>query len=147
MRKILLFLLLCIIIPSSCFANYFDDRPWQYICYQNDIQYKSYIDMNSVSVIRYDPPYYTIDATTYTFDYVNQFGLVKVNRYFYDYNKQQIYWNMINIGKCFEDGTSSLNPDNPLEKPIGPIYLQRYSTGYMAAELAFMKSYNAGFTH
>lgn len=69
MKKIFpLVLLTFLLIPNLCFANYFDQYPEKYRVYFKDSQYKSYLDFNSIKVRRYDPPFYTIDVTTCTFD-------------------------------------------------------------------------------
>lgn len=146
MKKIVLFVIaIAVFIPSICFANYFDQYPKRYIDYDSSQQYKSYLDIESVAVRRYDPPYYTIDITTYTFDYINQFGMVKKNRYFYDYKRQTISWQILNVGLCDEQGNIDIEErTEPLTTELIPIKIP--SPGYLVAEFAFTKSYGMPFS-
>ena len=48
-------------------AMFFDDNP-RYIQVGHDDTTESYVDMNSIQSIRYDPPYYIIKATVVTYD-------------------------------------------------------------------------------
>lgn len=146
MKKIsCIFLFIILLIPSLCFANYFDQYPKKYVVYDKTEQYKSYLDMDSVAVRRYDPPYYTIDVMTYSFDYVRQFGMAKQNRYFYNYETQTISWQVLNMGTCDEYGNVNIQyREEPLMTELIP--LKKYSSGYLAAEFAFTKAYNMPFT-
>lgn len=145
MKKIVLFMLtIAVFIPNVCFANYFDNQPRRYAVYASTTQYKSYADLKSVAVQRYDPPIYIIDITTYSFDYVNQWGMVKINRYFYNMDTQTVLWQLINVGKCGENGYIDI--DNKPDKPVSQaIAVERYSPSYIAADLAFMKAYKMHF--
>ena len=143
MKKILLMLIaISAFMSSICFANYYDENPERYIVYDSTSEHKSYVDIESTVVRRYEPPYYTIDITSYTFDLINDAGYVKENRYFYDYDKQTIQWQILSLGRCDEDGNiSSLRA---MKAKV--VYLEIPSSGYLASEFAFMKSYNMPFS-
>ena len=76
MKKILISLLSFLLLTSVAWANYFDNYPKRFVSYDSTSRFKAYIDMDSVNVVRYDPPYYEIQATTYYFDYVLHGGRV-----------------------------------------------------------------------
>lgn len=151
-RKLLaysLFLFL-IIIPVNSYANYFTDNPHRFINYFTSEQYTSYADINSVNVIRYNPPYYVIDVTTYTFDYVNQVIFATVERFYYNYDKQTMRVSLIKTAMASDDGTSGL--DNAKALPTGvyniddmPI-IKKFTPEYLLGETAFMKAYRMFFT-
>jgi len=145
MKKLFSIILLSfLLIPNLCFANYFDQYPEKYCVYFKDSQYKSYLDFNSIKVRRYDPPFYTIDVTTYTFDYINQIGTIRENRYFYDYDNQSISWQILNIGTCDEMGNINIQyRQEPLLNELIPI--EKLSPGHFLSEIIFLKCYNMCF--
>lgn len=135
----------CILFTNTCWANYYDDHPERYICCQKDERYKGYIDINSVIVRRYDPPFYTIDADLYTMDYLYQSGIIFQCRFFYNYEKQNIHVQVINSGFCDEKGNKQIEyRTEPFSYEMN--YVNKYSAWYLAADFAFMKAYNIPFT-
>jgi hypothetical protein len=99
--------------------------------------------MDTVSVLRYDPPYYQIKADTYYFDYVQHAGIMKTMIFYYDYNHQTICSQWISIYSCDENGNlgkgAPINMDSLLA-------MKKYGPGYLAGEMAFIKAYNMPFT-
>lgn len=144
MKKIVSLVFILLLNMNACFANYFDDNSNKFISYASNPQYKEYLDLDSIQVLRYDPPYYIITAETYIFDYVHNLGIKYVNKYFYDYNTKVISWQMVGMFRCDEDGNIGNGGFLPEQKNFD-IYLKDYSPGYHAAELAFQKSYNIPF--
>ena len=144
----IIFIILCVVIsfPTICFANYFDDNSKRYVCYQNDERFKSYLDLNSVTAVRYDPPYYSIDADIITFDYIGQIGCLYHNRFFYNYNTKEILSKNINMYPCYENGYTDKSYDYGISLTSSiPIKLYSDSAGYLGANLAFLKCYNMIF--
>ncbi|MCU6715622.1 hypothetical protein OCV58_12010 [Megasphaera butyrica] len=144
-KKIFLIFFLIICPLNFSFANYFDNYPDRFLCYDSSIRFKSYLDLNSVKVIRYDPPYYAIQVDRYSFDYELHAGLKTVNIYFYDYNSQIISWQVIGMFECDENG--NLGKGGMLSKSYNAVYLKDFSPGYLAASLTFMQAYKMPFHH
>lgn len=149
---------LCIVIsiPTICFANYFDNNPKRYFNYYNSEQYSAYADVDSVNVVRYNPPYYVIDITEYTIDYVNQATIASLLRFYYNYDKQTMRFILIKAAPASsEDGTSKLDnvpiyfnsiyPSNIKTIDKCPL-VEKYSGNYLLGETAFFKAYHMFFT-
>ena len=51
-------------------TNFLDNNP-RFVQVGHDDTTESYIDMNTIQSVRYDPPYYIIRATVVTYDYAN----------------------------------------------------------------------------
>lgn len=144
MRKI--FFILCILFsfPSICLANYFDDNSERYFCYQNDERFKSYLDKKSITSIRYDPPYYSIDANIITFDYMNGIGALSRERYFYNYDTKEIRVKTQNLYLCYENGSVDKSYDYNLALSELRL-LPKTSAGHLCANLAFFNNYRMFF--
>lgn len=67
MKKFLISLLSCLLLTSVAWANYFDNYPKRFVSYDSTSRFKAYIDMDSVNVVRYDPPYYEIHGCVKSF--------------------------------------------------------------------------------
>ena len=70
-------------------AMFFDDNP-RYIQVGHDDTTESYVDMNSIQSIRYDPPYYIIKATVVTYDYTTNVASGYENKFFYNFKAQTV---------------------------------------------------------
>lgn len=144
--------ILCIVvsIPTICFANYFDNNPKRYFNYYNSEQYSAYADLDSVSVVRYNPPYYVIDITEYAIDYVNQVTMAVLLRFYYNYDKQTMRFTLIKAAPASaEDGTSKLDITPSLSniETINNLpVIEKYSGNYLLGETAFFKAYHMFFT-
>lgn len=143
MRKVLAALIFFILICTMSYANYFDNYPKRFVSYDSTSRFKAYIDMDSVNVVRYDPPYYEIEATTYYFDYVLHSGLKRSMLFYYDYDKQTIAYQLQSLYECDEDGNVGRGGHSSI-KTIIPF--KKYSPGYCAGEFAFVKAYGVFFT-
>lgn len=137
-------LLFCL-MTSTCLANYFDDNSDRFISYQSTKHYKEYVDLDSINVIRYDPPYYVIQAETYVFDYVKHLDMRYVNQYFYNYDNKNINWQVNAMAKC--DENRNISNEVTLEDGKQPyLALGKTSPGYRAAKIVFEKAYDIPFT-
>lgn len=143
MKKILISLLSCLLLTSVAWANYFDNYPKRFVSYDSTSRFKAYIDMDSVNVVRYDPPYYEIQATTYYFDYVLHGGMKRSMLFYYDYDKQTIAYQLQSLYECDEEGNVGRGGPSSITTIIP---FKKYSPGYMAGELAFVKAYGIPFT-
>lgn len=154
----IIFIILCVVIsfPTICFANYFDDNPKRYLNYYSSEQYTCYADLDSVNVVRYNPPYYAIDITEYTIDYVNQATFASLVRFYYNYDKQTMRFILIKAAPASsEDGTSKLDNVPIYFNTIYPSNIktinncplaEKYSGNYLLGEIAFLKAYHMFFT-
>lgn len=51
---------------------------------------KTYLDLNSVKVVRYDPPFYVIEGDILVEDYESGKNYLFSEKYFYDYNRRSV---------------------------------------------------------
>lgn len=124
-------------------ANYFDDNK-NFIATGSSMESKTYIDINSVQVTRYSPPYYIIQANTYFFNYKDSIITKQIEQYFYDYDTKQIKMLILGMYRCDESGNVSKGMMFPIEnRPY--INLPTNSVGYISASLAFYKAYRIIF--
>ena len=70
-------------------ATFLDDNPRFVQVGHNDTT-ESYIDMNTIQSVRYDPPYYIIRATVVTYDYANNTVQGYDNNFFYNFKAQTV---------------------------------------------------------
>ena len=122
-------------------AMFFDDNP-RYIQVDRDDTTESYIDMNSIQNIRYDPPYYIIRATVITYDYTTNIATGYENNYFYNFKRQTV--KAQTIATCVYDEYGVPSPfmpiANPTVSPADPV-------NSIAADNAFFSCYNVKFYH
>jgi len=89
-KKILALLVTFLAIGSMLVsAMFFDDNP-RYIQVGHSDTTISYMDMNSIQSIRYDPPFYMIRATVITYDYTRNTATGFENNFFYNFNAQTV---------------------------------------------------------
>lgn len=124
-------------------AMFFDDNP-QYIQVGHDDLTESYIDMNSIQSIRYDPPYYIIRATVLTYDYTNNKATGYENNFFYNFKGQTVKAQTLSNILYDEKGL----PVSQLIIADPEVNLcDRYSVNGKAADKAFFNCYNMTFYH
>ena len=70
-------------------ATFLDDNP-RFVQVGHDDTTESYIDMNTIQSVRYDPPYYIIRATVVTYDYANNTVQGYDNNFFYNFKAQTV---------------------------------------------------------
>ncbi len=124
-------------------AMFFDDNP-RYIQVGHDDTTESYIDMNSIQPIRYDPPYYMIKATVITYDYTTNTATGYENNFFYNFKNQTVKTQTISTLLYDEKGLPSTQIilANPEVQPC-----DRYSVNGKAADNAFFNCYSMTFYH
>ncbi|MGE1061409.1 hypothetical protein NXG27_02040 [Megasphaera paucivorans] len=143
-KKILALLVTFLAIGSMLVsAMFFDDNP-RYIQVGHSDTTISYMDMNSIQSIRYDPPFYMIRATVITYDYTRNTATGFENNFFYNFNAQTVKAQLIGaysydtIGKAVSrqqfDGQD-------------PNLCDQYSVNGIAANKAFFNCYNMTFYH
>ena len=125
-------------------AMFFDDNP-RYIQVGHDEMTESYIDMNSINSIRYDPPSYVIQATVLTYDYSTNTATGYQNNFFYNFNAQTVRTQTLST-MTYDTlkGTPSAQTINP-DPEVATT--DRYSVNGKAADNAFFNCYNMTFYH
>ena len=172
MKKLFLLLTIFSLFTVSAFAVSLDElrnSPERYKHIYADQTLDGYVEIPSINVTRYNPPYYIINATIYTVEYeTNTIGKVD-STFFYDYNRSSealkkklsnnmlileeqeknsgIQWKASGLIDYHFDGSIyrpylHINPANPkFSSEEVPIT----SLGYMAATYSFYKAYNMYF--
>lgn len=143
MKKILLTLFISLGITIPCFANFLSDNPGQYQKIDRTPKATVYVDKDSVSVIRYEPPYYVIQANTFFVQYDQ--GIIKrcTDRYFYDYKNQTIQRQVLDAYTYNEDGSIA----NHTGDNVPLMLMQSHTVGWDIANYIFFKSYNTFFSN
>ena len=81
-----IFLILLPLTTNAISLQEIKDNPSKFKYIYADNKGDGYIDINSINVIRYAPPYYVINSSLYLVDYSNN-AIAQLNStYFYDYN-------------------------------------------------------------
>lgn len=172
MKKLFLLLVIFSLVTASAFAVSLDElrnSPERYKLVQANSLGEEYIDINSISVMIYNPPYYTINATTYIVAYDKTVIMQLDNIFFYNYNqsvnslvkkfitpeevtarikkdtgiKSQIKGAAVfNYDGSIHETYHQYNLSNSMYIPLKPdIFLP----SYMSALYSFYKSYNMYF--
>lgn len=90
MKNLLVSLALALFIPISSLAVSLDElqsTPNRYIKMAEDVQSTSYLDIDSITSIRYSPPYYTLQADEYIIRFTHDVIIQTTSVYNYDYNR------------------------------------------------------------
>ena len=172
MKKLFLLLVIFSLVTASAFAVSLDElrnSPERYKLVQANSLGEEYIDINSISVMRYNPPYYTINATTYIVAYDKTVIMQLDNIFFYNYNQS-----VNSLVKKFitpEEVTARIKKDTGIKSQIKgaavfnydgsiqetyhqynlsnsryiPLKANNFSPAYMSALYSFYKSYNIYF--
>lgn len=91
-EKLIIFVMLVAAIFSftTAYANLFDNNS-NYEKYTSDEISASYLDLNSIEVLRYDPPFYAIKVNDIYWPYdTDQFYLVTPTIYLYNFNTKVV---------------------------------------------------------
>ena len=172
MKKLFLLLTIFSLFSMSAFAVSLDElrnTPERYKLVQADSLNEQYIDINSINVMRYNPPYYTINATTYTVAYDKTVIMQLDNIFFYNYNQSvnSLVKKFITpeeiTARVKEDtgikfqikGAALFNYDGSIQETYHqydlsnsmykPLKAHIFSASYMSALYSFYKSYNMYF--
>lgn len=107
-------------------ATFLDDNP-RFVQVGHDDTTESYIDMNTIQSVRYDPPYYIIRATVVTYDYANNTVQGYDNNFFYNFKAQTVKTQTLgDVGYDLQGNVvSTLSLPNPEVKTTGPPVCQR----------------------
>lgn len=136
MKKVLVMLLVMVgllAVPNvSLAAN------WVTVNRKIDSEYA--IDLDSVRVIRYDPPFYVIEDIERLTKYSGG-SIEGIYRYFYDYDNKEVRRQDIALRDVGDSWTYAV--DVGAERP--PEIAKEGTIGEVLANLAFQKAYNMRF--
>lgn len=124
---------------TTVYANPFDNNS-NYVKIGADEQVAEYLDLNSVSCTRYDPPYYALKATVVMWSYTNDTYSIFSDTYLYNYNTKHV------IDYCNEMSVYSSNGSllsHTYEQQPSEVY--RDTNGGLLANLIFAKYYGQSF--
>ena len=133
MKKIfvLLLVMVCSLFTPVLATNF--------VWLSSDMTQDWYFDVDSVNVVRYEPPLYTIDAVV---KHVNlERGSVALDkfRFFYNINTKEMQRSIME--RSLDDGnTWDYNPDRKA------FYTRKGSHGYHAGDFAFYRAYHMWFS-
>ena len=145
MIKKYLAVLAVVFMTGTAFASpmFFDDNP-RYIQVGRDDTTESYVDMQSIQSIRYDPPFYIIQATVITHDFTNNTTTGYENKFFYNFKAQTVKAQTIATMPYDANGL----PAQAFMLPNPSVNLcAQYSVNGKAADKAFFNCYNMTFYH
>ena len=172
MKKLFLLLTIFSLFTMSAFAVSLDElrnSPERYKLVQADSLNEQYIDINSINVMRYNPPYYTINATTYNVSYDQNLIIKHEEVFFYNYNRSvnSLRLKFSTTGAIAAElkkdtgitlqlrGMETYDYNGQVSMPyqyidpssslFPPLKAHMFSPGYMAAMYSFLKSYNMYF--
>jgi len=144
LKKMLIITLMLFSSFSICFADVFDDNTSQYIPIGSTMDLKEYLDINSVQVIRYDPPYYIIQADAIVKYYTHGTILRITSKYFYNYNTKVIQAQDLSMIACNENGETQGN----VVSANSTVWNIRWDNPrYKEADLIFKKAYDIPFNN
>ena len=103
---------------------------------------ESYIDMNTIQSVRYDPPYYIIRATVVTYDYANNTVQGYDNNFFYNFKAQTVKTQT--LGDVSYDLQGNVLSTSALPNPEVKT-TDRLSVNGHAANRAFRTCYDMNF--
>lgn len=146
MRKIIrllsivgLLLILVFSLGSEVYANPFDNDP-NYFKYGEDEKSASYVDLNSISCTRYDPPYYAMSALDIAWYYSDNTYTKNNLIILYNYNTKKVIFNYNGYSHYSDDGSLLSNSDNAYSFEVFP-----NTVGATLADVVFYKYYNQFF--
>lgn len=105
----------------------------------SDMTQDWYVDIDSVNVIRYEPPLYTIDAIVKDVNLEKGSIVLYRIRFFYDINAKEMKLSMMDGSR--DNGNTW--DYNPVRKAT---YMRKGSHGYNMGEAAFYKAYRMWFS-
>lgn len=170
MKKLFFLLAIFSLFASSTFAISLDElrnSPEQFKHVYTDETFETYVNVPSINVTSYNPPYYSINATVYAVEHAANRIIKSDMTFFYDYNrsseilkkkfsnsaliineqqKNSGVQSKINNIKFYHLDGSVQNvslPDSSLLSNRVPILIP--SAAYTAATYSFYKSYNIYF--
>lgn len=136
MRKILMILVAIVSLSTSIVCAQ------HFVGFQQNITTESYIDLDSVAVKKYAPPYYIIEVT-YGHKLLGQQEIYAIReRFLYDYDRQEIKVSHVAQNHKDKYGNWTGWVDYATREPAD---VQPGTIGYTLANLAFYKAYHMVF--
>ena len=136
MRKILMILVSIVSLSTSIVCAQ------HFVGFQQNITTESYIDLDSVAVKKYAPPYYIIEVT-YGHKLLGQQEIYAIReRFLYDYDRQEIKVSHVAQNHKDKYGNWTGWVDYATREPAD---VQPGTIGYTLANLAFYKAYHMAF--
>lgn len=129
----------CFSIMAS--ATFLDSNT-RFVQVGHDDTTESYLDLNTIQSVRYDPPYYIIRATVITYDYAHNTVQGYDNNFFYNFKAQTVKTQTLgDVGYDLQGNVvSTLALPNPEVKTT-----DRLSANGNAANRAFRACYDMNF--
>lgn len=127
-------------------AAFYDDTS-RYVPVVKSMEFVSYVDMDSVESVRYDPPFYILKGRLVSVGY-NYNNMITYNTYkiFYDIDTRTAKYQLIQLRSVDEDGSIKFEVDIEKEKKIQKTELIKYGTPlFYLAEGLFYKYYGEHF--
>lgn len=143
MKRIIIILSFLLLSFSTCLGNYFDNNPSKYFKFASVENIALYLDTDSVSVERYEPPYYIIKVDMISDDFYKNEITQYTIRNFYNYNTRVMQSTIDKINLLDNEGNLKAIVDMT---PDSPRVLIQKTPGYFIANFAFLKSYNMYFS-
>lgn len=135
--------LLFILLFSCTYAGAIDLTQDKYVKVYEDMTKAIYMNIDSPTVTRYDPPYYIIRGEMVYQDYTKDTITVYTDNYFYDYTYQVIGYQPTGAATVyFSDGTIDSTPF-PVLDPVA--ILPKGSIGSNIGDKYFSICYNIPF--
>lgn len=138
MKKLLLFFICLFCIPTAIFAS--DNR--NIVVIAHNVKVTVGIDLNSVNVIRYDPPYYVINVFEYYEDYSKGLLGARQAQYFFDYNTREIQRKTLN--QYTSDGSTDFEEVEDYDTDLQMV--SKDTGAYIIGNYLFYKAYGMYFS-
>lgn len=126
---------------TSVMAMFFDDNP-RYIQVGRSDLTTSYLDVNSIQSVRYDPPFYMIRATIVTYDYSIGMTTGLENNFFYNFKGQTVKAQLVSV-YTYDDAGNPMSQQIYSGQEVNAC--DRNSVNGTAANKAFFNCYNMTF--
>lgn len=138
MKKLVVLLLFVLCIPLAIFAN--DNQ--NIVAITHNMEVSVGIDVNSIKVARYEPPYYIINVTEYHKNFAKGLWGMRESQYFFDYDKREIQTKTLK--QYTSDGSSPFTEDEYYNTDLRTA--SDGSLAYLIGNYIFYKSYGMYFS-
>ena len=143
MKKIFLLFLILLSGIANASADQYSDNPSRYVQTIRSDRYVAYIDKDALRVLRYDPPYYVLEAdTVYVLYELNQMMRTK-ERFFYNMDAGTM--KSIPMHFTMYDENGKILSDEDSNQVQATVWKPR-EQGWYIADHVFMLEYNLPFT-
>lgn len=138
MKKLFLLFVCLFCIPTAIFAS--DNR--NIVVIAHDVKATVGIDLNSINVIRYEPPYYIINVHEYYKDFSKGLLEARQAQYFFDYNKREIQ--MKTLKRYTSDGSTNFEEVESYDTDLQMV--PKGTGAYLIGNYLFYKAYGMYFS-